>query len=414
MALKLNTSQFNLLFGNAQLIDTRFPEKVSAKKDTSLPLDNAPPSDTAYCLRVGAEMPVAVKWTWNYGSWSESGVMTPSDIIDLMNQGKEVYAQLDPHSPATRILRCTPLTEREAYRIIAKKNSPGALLPSGGIITDGHSAVYDKAADKWLTVSELAAGYPLPYLGVHLTAQPCESELYELELAAATDVYLPGQLKPTHSKFAVLELPLETFRALKTFDLLPLRPTLTRKLTSIPTMNIDFDLIGLVPLNDSENPTSRAKNMKLYHVLHWVKKNDLSSTYASSFYYISPVSDIAPHGAIIFLGRAESNGDLSTAEQLDKLKSRLMAEELAPAVYLFNHKQGEVQQREGITITAPCRPCSVNPLELLDTLPTRELYTYHTPWFARDHLDKLTQVAYEHLSFSLSEYKGIFSPGERI
>ena len=414
MALKLSTSQLHLLFGNAQLIDPRFPEKVSAKKDTSLPLDNAPPSDTAYCLRVGAEMPVAVMWTWNHGSWSESGALTPSDIIDLMNQGKEVYARLDPHSPATRILRCTPLTEREAYRIVAKTNLSGALPPSGGILTDGYSAVYDKEADRWLMVSELAAGKPMPYLGVYLTAQPCESELYELELAAATDVYLPGRLKPTHSKFAAISLPPETFRALNTFDRLPLRPTLTRKLTSIPTMNTDYDLIGLVPLNDPTNPTSRAKNMKLYHVLHWVKKNDLSSTYASSFYYISPVSDIAPHGAIIFLGRAESNGELSTAELPDKLKSRLAAEELAPAVYLFNHKQGEVQQREGLPITAPCLPCTENPLELLDTLPTRELYTYHTPWFARPHLDELAQVPYEHLSFSLSEYKGIFSPGERI
>ena len=414
MALKLNTSQFNLLFGDAQHIDTRFPEKVSAKKDTSLPLDNAPPSDTAYCLRVGAEMPVAVLWTWDHGSWGESGALTPSDIIGLMSQGKEVYARLDPHSPATRILSCTPLAEREAYRIVARTNLRGALPPGGGIMTDGHSAVYDKAADRWLTVSELAAGNPMPYLGIHLTAQPCESELYELELAAAADVYLPGRLQIPCSKFAAISLPAETFRALKTFDLLPLRPTLTRKPTSIPTMNTDYDLIGLVPLNDPENPTSRSKNMKLYHVLHRTKKNVLGPSCASRFYYTAPVGDIAPHGAIVFLVQAGGYDNPSAAEQLDKLKRRLAAEELTPSVYLFSHRQGVVEQREGIAITAPCRPCSVNPLELPDTLPSRQLYTYHTPLYARGYLDTLAVKPYEHLSFSLSEYEGIFSPGERI
>ena len=413
MSLRLNISQFKLLFGDAKLIDTRFPEIVSAEKDTSLPLDNAScASDTAYCLRVGAEMPVAVLWTWNHDSWSECGSLTPPDIVSLMNQGKAVYTQLDKHSPATRILRCTPLTEREAYRIVARTNLSGALPPSGGIITDGHSAVYDKEADRWLMVSELAEGNPMPYLGIHLTAHPCESELYELELAAAADVYLPGRLQISCSKFALIELPPETFCARNTFDRLPLCPTLTRKLTTIPTMNTDFDLIGLVPLNDSVNPTSRAKNMKIYHVLHWAVKNNYRSRYAAQAFYLSPGSSIAPHGALIFLGREERSLDGSSAEQLDSLKNMLMKETLTPAVYLFNHKQGEFLLKE--CVPATCQTCAENPLELLDTLPTRELCTRHTPWFARQRLEELSKTPYEHLSFALSEYEGIFSPGESI
>ena len=415
MTLKLNISQFNLLFGDAQLIDTRFPEKVSAKKDTSLPLDNAPPSDTAYCLRVGAEMPVAVMWTWNYGSWSKCGTLTPPEISEHMGNGKLVYVRLNERTPATLILSCKVLTRRSVYRVVAESTRPGVKRQQGGIITDENSAIYNHSTGEWVSARALAQQGGIPYFGTRLSAYRCESELYELQLADCTDVYLPGQLKLPYSKLIALDhLPPQGVDKLDTFDLLPLRPMITTPITPLPTMTPHYNLIGLVPLNDSANPISRAKNMKLYHVLHWVKKNDMSSTYASCFYYISPVSDIAPHGAIIFLGREEKNGKLSTAEQLDKLKRRLEAEELAPAVYLFNLKKGEVQPREGITITAPCQPCSVNPLELLDTLPTRQLYTYHTPWFARPHLDELAQAPYMNLSFSLSEYKGIFSPGGRI
>ena len=416
MALKLNTSQLDLLFGDAQLIDTRFPEKVSAKKNTSLPLDNAPtPCDTAYCLRVGAEMRVAAMWTWNHGSWSESGALTPPEISERMGDGKLVYVQLNEHTPATLILSCKAITRRSAYRIVAESVRAGVRSPGGGIITDEYSGIYDHSTGEWINSQQMARGATISYFGTRLTAYRCESELYELELADCADVYLPGQLQLPYSKLAAIDyLSLRDFAEIDTFDLLPLRPMITNTITSLPTMKPQYNLIGLIPLNDPANPTSRAKNMKLYHVLNWVKKNDLSSTYASCFYYISLVSDVAPHGAIIFLGQAESNGDLSTAEQLDKLKSRLAAEELTPAVYLFNHKQGEVQQREGITITTPCQPCSENPLELLDTLPTRQLYTYHTPWFAREHLNELADASYENLSFSLHEYEGIFSPGERI
>ena len=406
--------QFNLLFRGAQFIDPRFPEKVSARIAPSLPLDNAPPpSEPAYCLRVGAEMPVAVLWTWNHDSWSERGALTPPDIASLMKQGNAVYTQADEHSPATRILRCTALAEQGAYRIVPKANLPGGLPPGEGIITDGHSAVYDKEADRWRTVSELAEGNPMPYLGIHLTARPCEGELYELGLAAAADVYLPGRLKLSLSKFALIELPPETFRARNTFDRLPLRPTLTRKLTTIPTMNNDFDLIGLVPLNDSVNPVSRAKNMKIYHVLHRAVKNDFRSRYAARAFYLSPGSRIAPHGALIFLGREGMSPDgSSSAEQLDSLKDMLLKEELTPAVYLFNYKQGEILLKESVPAT--CRPCSENPLELLDTLPTRELATRHTPWYARRKLEELAKIPYEHVSVTLSEYEGIFSPGESI
>ena len=416
MTLKLNVKQFNLLFGDAQLIDTRHPEKISAEKNTSLPLDTDPcASGTSYCLRVGAEMPVAVMWTWNHGSWSESGTLTPPEILKKMGDGKLVYVRLNERTPATLILSCKALARRSAYRIVAEPAHAGVHNPVGGIITDENTGIYNYSTGEWTCPQIMARGAAIPYFGTRLAAYRCKSELYELQLADCADAYLPGQLRLPYSKLIALDhLPPQDFDKLDTFDLLPLRPLITRPLPSFPTMKKSYDLLGLIPLNDSANPASRAKNMKLYHVLHWVKKNDMSSTYTSCFYYIPPVSGIAPHGAIIFLGREDTTGAPSTTEQLDKLKRRLMEEELTPAIYLFRHYQGEVTQKESIPITAPCQPCAENSLELLDTLPTRQLYTYHTPWFARERLNELADVSYKNLSFSLNEYEDIFSPGEPI
>ena len=415
MALKLTTSQMKLLFGEAQLIDTRFPEKISAERDTPLLHDSAAcASDTAYCLRVGAEMPVAAMWTWNHGSWSKCGTLTPPEIAEHMGDGKLVYVRLNERTPATLILSCKALARRSAYCIVAEPPLARAK-PQGGIITDENTGIYNCSTGEWTCPQIMARGAAIPYFGTRLTAYRCESVLYELQLADCVDVYLPGQLQLPYSKLIALDhLPPQDFNKLDTFDLLPLRPMITRPLPPLPTMKKIYDLIGLIPLNDSENPTSRAKNMKLYHVLHWVVKNDFKSCYASTSYYLAPGSSVAPHGALVFLGREQEKEGIGTAEQLDNLRRRLMEEELTSAVYLFSHKQGEVQQREGIPITAPCPPCPENPLELLDTLPTRLLYTYHTPWFARPHLNKLADASYKNLSFSLNEYEGIFSPGERI
>ena len=416
MSLRLNTSQFKLLFGDAKLIDTRFPEIISAEKNTSLPLDNAPcAADTAYCLRIGAEMPVAALWTWDHGSWSDSGALTPPEILDKMGDGKLVYVWLNEYTPATLILSCKAITRRSAYRIVAESTRAGTCSPAGGIITDENTGIYNRSTGEWTCPQIMARGAAIPYFGTRLAAYRCESELYELELADCADVYLPGQLKLPYSRLIALDhLPPQDFDKLDTFDLLPLRPLITRPLPPLPTMKTDYNLIGLIPLNDPENPTSRAKNMKLYHVMHWVEKNDFKSCYASMTYYLAPGSSVAPHGALVFLGREQEKDGIGTAEQLESLRRRLAAEELTPAVYLFSHKQGEVQQREGIPITAPCLPCTENPLELLDTLPTRLLYTYHTPWFARPHLNKLADASYKNLSFSLREYEGIFSTGKPI
>ena len=416
MTLKLNASQLVRLFGEAQLVDTRFAEKASAAQPPARPLDAAPPpGDTAYCLRVGAEMPVAVMWTWNHGSWSESGALTPPEILEHMGNGKLVYVRLNERTPATLILSCRALTRRSAYCVVAESARAGVKLQRSGIITDENTAIYNLSAGEWVSASTLAQGGFYPYLGTRLSAYRCESELYELQLAACTDVYLPGQLKLPYSKLIALDhLAPQDFDKLDAFDLIPLRPMITTPITPLPTMKTHYNLIGLVPLNAPEHPAARAKNMKLYHVLHWIVKNDLRTCYAAKVYYLAPGSSVAPHGALVFLGREQEKDGIGTAEQLDALRRRLMEEELTPAVYLFSHRQGEVTQKDGLPITAPCQPCSENPLELLDTLPTRELYTYHTPWFARPHLDKLAQVPYEHLSFSLSEYEGIFSPGERI
>ena len=415
MALKLTTKQFNLLFGDAQRIDTRCPEKTSAEKSRQAPIiaDPSPPA-TSYCLRVGAEMPVAALWTWDHGSWSESGVLTPPEILEHMGEGKLVYVCLNERSPATLILSCKAITRRSAYRIVAE-SILAKTKPQGGIITDENTAVYNLSTGEWVSAKTLAQGRSIPYFGARLAAYRCESELYELQLADCKDVYVPGQLIYPYSKLRLLDnLSAKGFNKLDTFDLLPLRPMITRPLSPFPTMKMDYDLIGLLPLNNPENPTARAKNMKLYHVLHWVVKNDFRSCYASMTYYLAPGSNVAPHGALVFLGREQKNDGINPAEQMEDLKNRLMKEELTPAVYLFSHKQGEVRQKEGIAITAPCLLCKENPLELLDTLPTRQLYTLHTPWFARPHLNELADAPYEHLSFSLSEYEGIFSPGERI
>ena len=415
MALKLTTKQFNLLFGDAQRIDTRCPEKTSAEKSRQAPIiaDPSPPA-TSYCLRVGAEMPVAALWTWDHGAWSESGVLTPPEILEHMGEGKLVYVCLNERSPATLILSCKAITRRSAYRIVAE-SILARTKPQGGIITDENTAIYNLSTGEWVSAKTLAQGRSIPYFGARLAAYRCESELYELQLADCKDVYVPGQLIYPYSKLRLLDnLSAKGFNKLDTFDLLPLRPMITRPLPPLPTVNPHYNLIGLIPLNDSANLTSRAKNMKLYHVLHWVEKNDFKSCYASMSYYLAPGSSVAPHGALVFLGREQEKDGIGMPKQLDTLKRRLMEEELTPAVYLFSHKQGEVQQREGIPITAPCPPCPENPLELLDTLPTRRLYTYHTPWFARERLNELADASYKNLSFSLNEYEGIFSPGERI
>ena len=354
-------------------------------------------------------------WTWNYGSWSKCGTLTPPEISEHMGNGKLVYVRLNERTPATLILSCKVLTRRSAYRVVAESTRPGVKRQQGGIITDENSAIYNHSTGEWVSASTLARRGAVPYFGTRLSAYRCESELYELQLADCKDVYLPGQLELPYSRLIALDhLPPQDFDKLDAFDLIPLRPMITNTITSLPTMKTQYNLIGLIPLNDPENPTSRAKNMKLYHVMHWVEKNDFKSRYASMSYYLAPGSSVAPHGALVFLGREQEKDGIGTAEQLESLRLRLMEEELTPAVYLFSHKQGEVQQREGITITAPCQPCSENPLELLDSLPTRLLYTYHTPWFARDHLNKLADSSYKNLSFSLNEYEGIFSPGECI
>ena len=150
MTLKLNVKQFNLLFRDAQLIDTRHPEKISAEKNTSLPLDTDPcASGTSYCLRVGAEMPVAVMWTWNHGSWSECGTLTPPEILEKMGDGKLVYVRLNERTPATLILSCKALARRSAYRIVAEPAHAGVHNPVGGIITDENTGIYNYSTGEW-------------------------------------------------------------------------------------------------------------------------------------------------------------------------------------------------------------------------------------------------------------------------
>lgn len=370
--------------------------------------------EQSYSIRIGADMPMRVCWTEDYGAWREEGERNARAVAEMLRKRRRTVYLIGADGGAeVEVLRCEPVAQRIAYRLVVERQ--GVRSGSGGVVVDERAEVYDGGVGRWRGVSEMAGKPEEPLC---LVSRRCLSDMYELELAGRAEVCVVGQMMAPFGKLEATELPQEMLRRAAKYTAAPfwLRPTQTGPATRRRKEGGSYMLIGIIPLCDHRKAHACSRNMSLYRVWEWAVRGILRCWHPTEAYYLYPTEcGIASQGALAFCvqGLRRGYNPIYFSARLNSLVSQVKELRLAPALHLYTtNAEGSEWRYNCKEFTAePVQPCRENPLHLLETLPKRPLFTEPRPISCRSHVE-LQAARQPGLHFGPSVYARIFSPTE--